>query len=569
MFEKEPSSIIQQIPFDCRYLCVLPVVRGSFVRLLEDLGVKLPGRLELHDLITLGLLRPALSVQLPDEFFLQWPDFPDLSRPGQWREELHWAVALWHWCVMPRFDWRVPAAEDSWFVHPLDRTGETVAQLITQHSVNTDVRLSIAPVRLRRGQAVSPVVDLFRYWQAYELQDVTDALPLFGAIPNVPDAGDRLRGALGRLDEYKHLSDARLARVTEVWLERRSVFDWVSRVRTAVGVVRGGGGDDRSLDATLRQLAADLALGPDRIRSDIRDVLLVLWSEWEFLDRRRAFPQALWEHLREDIELAVFMLQVVADEEVDPSDSFWDPPDPNPRRWARLKDVLPYEEWHAQEEFPIYAALYLANANRVLPDRGLTDRGSLTERVRRHWRQSAGFRRFCLAFLRLHEHYGGRVNARHLVPLTATTPMAFLELCALETEKTLTEAARSLNPEMRASPGLKDLLIGTFDQIASRLSLAAREGIKARLREEFNHETSLHDLPRTRRNPFLSLDDTGRRDAGEFLRRAILNVAVMRNYAAHHDCLDHELINSGMAMAPIESMLVTMLLMLDSVPPLH
>jgi hypothetical protein len=73
-------------------------------------------------------------------------------------------------------------------------------------------------------------------------------------------------------------------------------------------------------------------------------------------------------------------------------------------------------------------------------------------------------------------------------------------------------------------------------------------------------------LPVERQDPFSPLADLGDGEEDDFLRRAFLNVAILRNYVAHHDCLDYELVHSGMAMAPIESMLVIVLLTVAAWP---
>ncbi len=48
-----------------------------------------------------------------------------------------------------------------------------------------------------------------------------------------------------------------------------------------------------------------------------------------------------------------------------------------------------------------------------------------------------------------------------------------------------------------------------------------------------------------------------------FFETAIVNFAILRNYVAHHSCLDYEIISSDWALDPIEAMLLVLLTALE------
>jgi hypothetical protein len=51
-----------------------------------------------------------------------------------------------------------------------------------------------------------------------------------------------------------------------------------------------------------------------------------------------------------------------------------------------------------------------------------------------------------------------------------------------------------------------------------------------------------------------------------FFETAVINLAILRNYAAHHTCLDFELIHTDWVKDPLESLLVVMLTALEVLP---
>jgi hypothetical protein len=85
--------------------------------------------------------------------------------------------------------------------------------------------------------------------------------------------------------------------------------------------------------------------------------------------------------------------------------------------------------------------------------------------------------------------------------------------------------------------------------------------------ERFKTETRLHDLPSTKTNPFNSFDDI--EDGLQFFETAIVNFAILRNYFAHHSCLDYEIISSDWALDPIEAMLLVLLTALEVFEPVE
>ena len=566
MHSRRPQSVLHQVEYQCRYLGVFPGPTASFERLLDDLGVVLPGGIQVHDLVRLGLARPKYSYLFPEAFFRSWDGFPVLPIPDGVVKDFEWASALWLWEHAPRSDWYAADKPCQAYIHPLDREGDPIGSSILDHAIRWEEVEEEGRRELLESPRLSHAVHLFPYWEAYRLHDLSKALPICSPIPNTPDVRQRVEALLARLDEYVATSSHAIRGVTDRWDERTKLFEVISLYRTARGVKRHARVDGVDLAEVARTVVARSSITPAEFALQIRELLLVTWNDWASREGGAFAPRVLREHLREDVDLGREILEHTIGREVDPLDQFWNPPDFNPRRWARLKDVLIFEDWEAKESFVEYAPLYLKETARLWAGQLKVDRQLLAELCRLGWGRSVGFRRFVLAFHRLHCHFRGRAtDVGHLVHLTVETPMAYLTLCALETEKLLYEAFRLVWTVPRKAPNLNALFGAMFGRLADAFDLdVSQVDLEALLRKH----TRLHNLEQTRELPFCRLDDIGTEEKAEFVARAFVNVAILRNYVAHHDCMDTQLIYSGLAMVPIESMLALVVLNLQALPSL-
>lgn len=224
------------------------------------------------------------------------------------------------------------------------------------------------------------------------------------------------------------------------------------------------------------------------------------------------------------------------------------------REWAALPDVLAYEWYEAKERFPRTATGYLADYNQAAPSGHSFDESALVNRLAEAWPRSVPFRRFVLAFHRLHAHDGGAINRAYRIRLREETPIEFLLLCALLAEKLLNETYLSRNPNAEI-PKFNGLVLWLVGEIASARGLnELRSKVERRLK---GMETKLYDLPQTRQNPFKAAAP-GSEEA--ILEEAFVNFVKIRNYAAHHDALDFELIHTPAARPVLQALLLIVLL---------
>jgi hypothetical protein len=539
---------------DWRYLAEQGWTAGpsSFGRLLVRLGIALPE--PLHQLVTLGWIRPRLRVILPAEFFTSWTNFPLYNREGAIPAGLEWAELL-------IFSETIPCRKNQplserWYEHYLDQHDDPEVQAIWANAIPED-SLQEPPPEVAVGPfLIKPTYNLYAYWQAYELIDVLPATELFQPIRNTPEAGDNLRDALTRLDSYQTYSTSRIAEAQHRWRQLADVFEWLSRYRTLCGfwLFHERLAHRATWQAGSQSLAQQLELTPDRLRTDIRDHLLVLWKNWA---SRPDIPDGARGLLRQDIHRAFEFLGIVSGAPVDFTDPFWDPPDRQPRAWAVPDDVLPFELTKARQLFPLTAPTFLEPLNAVLPAEQRFTRDRLTALLNCWWVASRSLRRFLVHVHRLHQT-GSTTTDDNPVTFEASTPVDQLILVTGSTERLLLERYLQRKGGQVTAPGFRELLLDTMDTITTNLSIPSiRDELMPLLKE-----TGLYDLTLTIRNPFAKAKNLPSGTLRAELTAAAFNFATMRNYGAHHDVLDDELISQNWGREPLDALHIVAVLLL-------
>jgi len=386
---------------DCRYLSILHGERGSFEARSKGLGLHLSSGL-LTTLLDRGLLVPALSVQLPARFFEEWEDFPILQ--GSFSQDLGWAADVWAFATGQDDVWpkRSSLDRESWWVHPFDDPGHDFGNTVRGRRLDARPAPEDATARGARGQRIRALVDFVPYWEAFRLAELLQDLKLFPRVLALAGNQEVAETVLDHLPDLWNDAQDRAARTKQTWADLPPVFDWISRYRTLWAAAIHFEVDRNSIQNAVAKLTGNLNLTPERVREDIREKLLVLWNSWSW-KRRSSFSAQLLTSLQYDIAAAVDLLETAFGQPVDPFEEFWDPPYPNPRLWTRLKVALPYEKWQCQETTWQEAPSYLKNCLRVLPLSTVEGHHCLRKLVRQSWPASVNFRRFCVAFARLHE----------------------------------------------------------------------------------------------------------------------------------------------------------------------
>lgn len=557
-------TVIKGAYASCRFLSAPQGEGGEFTSFLNRVGLDGQAGRPLRELVRLGWIKPRMRIVIPRTFILCWANFPTYPRHGTFKPEDDWAARVWSLATLP-----LSAAESAsgWYRHPLD-CDEFLVEM-RRHLINSGPGCP-EPETVHhprgRGREVFPWIDFFGYWQAYRLFETLNAIKIMAPPENTLDLEDNISRLPDQLHLPREITDAQLERIDREWGVREPVFDWVSRFRILLGLSLQWDEDSSgsTIQAGAKALADDLGLTADAIREGIREVLLVMWADWARVDK--GIPLAMRRHLQQDIYRAVEFHNLLAKDQIDPYDAYWNPPDRQSRRWARLKKALPFEKDRARAEFPRMALMYLNRFNAVVAAHQVLTEEKIREITEYWWGRGGLFRRFVLAFDRLHQHYSGSINGDNDVELIEQTPADFLVLTALHAEKLLVEQKAVARPKEAAS-GTSKLLKYWAEIVAITYFGVKGDGIESfrrRIKERLENETALHDLSLKPKNPFVDLN--GAADGLSFFENAIINTMILRNYSAHHSCLDFELTHGPWVKDPLESIIVVVLTVLQTAP---
>lgn len=153
---------------DCRYLNInLPLFEtsnmysGRFGDELKNIGiVSYPFRITTAELITTGILKPSLFVELPESYFELWPNFPEC--PRRYKGDDHTKVGMYHLEILP-----VTFKELSEFIHPYD--GELKESFVEKYRAK--VPNDFVKHTHNNGRNFIAAEAYLPYWHTYVLAD--------------------------------------------------------------------------------------------------------------------------------------------------------------------------------------------------------------------------------------------------------------------------------------------------------------------------------------------------------------------------------------------------------------
>lgn len=222
----------------CRYLFSPGKDPSTYTwrALLASLGLEIPEEIGLDGLVARGWLKPLMRIKLPRTFYSNWISFPTYPVTGKSRPEDEWARDLWSLCTFSLSTSRTVSEGrllGKWYRHVLDQPHDPLTRQVKPHLLATGPdNTEPPPISHRRFGRVSPWVDLFAYWQAYQLADVLSIIQRRIVLLYGTDQRPLLKQYLRSNARRDELVEKRLGRIRERWELNARVFDWVSRYRT-------------------------------------------------------------------------------------------------------------------------------------------------------------------------------------------------------------------------------------------------------------------------------------------------------------------------------------------------
>lgn len=536
---------------------------GSFVHWLESLGLEDFLRdYPLPKLIEWGWVVPQYRVVFPKEVFLCLLMSP--YEDVQISPELSDYATLWE------YSWKVDSDEKkSWFLDGAFREHEPLGALMAQFRCRDGVLALPEAIDTPTAGLMRPYVDFFYRWQGYALVDLIRASACFKSIFSTPDVVERAKN-LFEIAEHHHrtVSDWPKGILSHPnrWGGREKLvtaLDHFRSFRQAFDAAHESDSDDylRLYRQGARELAEHFGFTETSLAAEVKDRLLTLASDWMSANRRsddRArWTQKAWPNLRGEVQLSIIWLLAVGTKSFMDYVDEWQRPFMGNLGWAPLDEALPYEFLAHQKRFTELAPHYLKPFNAALGKRRQLSEERIAKQCRSLQRSNSAFAGFASSFFSLHEELSYRSFDEVGIDFRALRPLDHYAMVAIRAESCLREELRRLGL-LDAMPPQKQTLSFYIEAVAKHICVSSK------VVGTFMSRRDLSDLKEDRADPIGRIEriETALGESDRMLVQAFLCCTLARNYFAHHDFLDHELLRSAKSEFLMRGIVLTVLTLL-------
>lgn len=545
-------------------LSAYPDESGPFVSWLESLGLKeFLKTYPLSKLIEWGWVVPQYRVVFPKEVLVQvYERYDDQI---QTPPELNDYATLWD------YGWQTDDEHVRlWFLDHAFREHEPLGALLKNFRNEGGVLPLPEPVDTERAGPVRPYVDYFYRWQGYALVDLIRASDCIMPIYRAPDIVDRAAGIMRIAERCQKSGTDRphgLLTSPNQWGGRKKLMTALDHFRSFRHALEATHDQElpefsRLYKQGARELAKHFEFTATSLASEVKDRLLTLADNWmtanNQTDGRAHWTQLAWPKLRADIQLAIGWLLALGEKSFMDYVDEWEKPYFGNVGWAPLDEVLPYEFLAHQKKFVQMVPHYLKPFNAVCGKSKKISDEKIVVQCRSLQRTNSAFAGFASSFFDLHEELRYKSFDEAGIDFRMLRPLDHYAMLAIRAEICLREELRRLGV-LDTIPSQKQTLVSYIEILANR------RGMNSKIVGTFMTKRDLADLKDDR------VDPIGRIQALEItlcerdhmLVQALLCCTLARNYFAHHDFLDHELLHSSKSEFLIRGILLTVLTLLN------
>lgn len=548
-------------------LTAYPDGTGHFVKWLESLGLK--EFLEIYPLSKLiewEWVVPQYRVVFPTEIFENLFD-----RHG---DQFHAPAGMTEYETLWDYTWTVDSEDTRlWFLDDAFRDQKALGTLLKRFRYGAGNPALPDPITTRRLELVRPYVDYFYRWQGYALVDLIRASDCIMPIYQTPDIVSRASGIMRiaeRLQQMQTEVDWPRGMLTSPsrWAGRKKLMTALDHFRSfkgALGAVHDPDSSefDRLETKGALELAAHFGFTEKKLATDVKERLLPLADEWmkanKQIDGRAHWTQQAWPKLRADIQLVLGWLIRLGDKSFMDYVDEWEKPFMGNVGWAPLDEVLPYEFLLHQKKFAQLAPHYLKTYNTVASKPMQLSQEKIAALCRSLQRRNSAFAGFASAFFDLHEELRYNSFDEIGIDFRMLRPLDHYAMVAIRAESCLREELRRL--------GILDRIPQQKQTLTFYLEgLATHRGVSSKIIGTFMTKRDLADLKEDRGNPIGRIQsvETSLCEREHMLVQAFLCCALARNYFAHHDFLDHELLHTSRSEFLMQGIILTVLTLLDA-----
>ncbi len=515
----------------CRYLSInlpltprSPTYKGKFGAYLQEIGVEsLPFKVSLLELVTAGVLKPSLLVNLPREYFDSWTNFPQCTAQPDIQD--HDTAGYYSLYIMRD---RVGDLHD--LLHPYDYEIKSSFVELYQSDEIENYQILEHP----NGSKYIAAEVYIPYWQAYA----------------IASCYYKLRHAASFSSDAKELVMDMMRKQTNTFFEKYGqAFERASWFKTIVA------GDQRSNShftyGELMELSqANVNVSIELLKADLRN-LLELDAEWLSIINKIGCTvlEKTRLQLTKDVYLIYAQLQLLGLSADEIYDEF--SPESQGENYTPLWEILRIEGFGMKKSFISFGQYYCHS----IAEWGY----SCTEDIFASLSHVKGFDAWMRAFYDLHLSINDPIKP--LVSFKQSRIVDALIVMSVRTEIVLREMFRNELGDEKSDQTIVDFLKSTISLLEEESSKFL-ETACGKVSEMTKLNNRPHDI-------FATIDDMKIKCASKkkmFFIRAILKFITARNYFAHHAYKDDELNvrPSKLAGEILESLIATLLFFEES-----
>lgn len=537
---------------------------GSFLKWLEQLGLaEFLKTYSLPALIEWGWVVPQYRVVFPRKFFAQWEYYP--SFPWKPTPDLVDFAQLWDYSW-----WIDKTDEDLWFLDPLFNEGSSANKLLRKYAYLPSISALPAAIRHPRAHKIRPYADYFYRWQGYALIDLirlSDCVMPIYATPDVVKRAKTILKTANFIRTHQAPAPATMLTAPNRWHRLAGPMTWLAHFRSFRDAVFQSYDTDQKQLRTrykrgARELAKHLGVTGKKLEEALKNELLVLADTWihanKLNDARSIWTRRAWPYLRQEIELAMSWLILLTGKPFSHYLDKWRSPHFGNAGWAALDEVLPYSFVEHEKKFIDIAPHYLPLDTRETGKRVQLENTQLVELCRRLRKQNSAFRGFLSAFHDLHDNLRPRSFEEHGIDFRELRPLDHYTMLAIHAEGCLRRELDTRGQLICIEPNQQ-----TLAKYIETLGSARK--ISTRIMGTFSTNKALADLRKDRKDPIgrIQTIKCNLSEAERTLVQAFLCCLLARNYFAHHDFLDNELLNTDKSAFLLRGILLTVLTLLS------
>jgi len=521
-----------------------PSIQGGFEPWLEKLGLKdFLKDYPVTQLVEWGWLRPVCRVVFPNRFFDQWEDYP--FGPNNLSPDLSDYAALWDYYWDPD-----DPIENLWFLDPIFRTDESLAKLLKSFDKPEVGVPAPSQITHSSGREIYPYVDYFYPWQGFALIDIIRSADCFHKVLRTPDMRERAADVVKTADYLSNHPSAEpgavLVRASQ-WGGLAEPMTWLAHLRSfknALYVSRSDGdltNIRQQYERGARALADYLGVTELALSNVIVNKLLVLAHSWRGFSKSSVdtdWTKKAWVYLCDEIQLAMTWLILLSGKPFPHFVEKWKSPDFGDLGRLAIDEVLPYRFLEHEKSFARVVPYYFKNFNELQGNGWALNESKLVDLCRRIRKRNYPFGGFLAAFHELHDSLSYKPFDENGIDFRELRPIDHFAMLAIHAEG-------CLRRELDAN-GLLSSLKGSSQTLSRYIEeLAKLRRIPTRIIGRFCEWRSLADLKTDRDDPVGRIKSltTGLPEKEHLLLQGFLCCILARNYFAHHDFLDGELLS--------------------------